>query len=494
MPTRSPDLRSPSRRGFLRTALAAGAAALAPAALDALLARAAWAERAAIGFGPLVPDPDGLLDLPEGFDYVKLSTALLGTTSDPRFSQRLGNQEPVPAKHDGMGAFTGLGGITVLVRNHEIEPGEAPGVDPARRRPYDPLATGGCTTLWVDDDRKLVRSFPSLSGTYLNCAGAVTPWGSWLSCEECTFMPGEPDPDNHDLTPDASLPHGYVFEVDARAEDLEDPVPIRAMGRFMHESAAVDPRTGYVYMTEDRDDGLLYRFRPHVVTDGGRSPKDLRAGDLARGGTLEAMRIAEHPSVHTDNRPGSPNFKRGRNYLVDWMPIPDPDPSMDMQRDPNDSRDPLSRRGRTAPGSTRAQGFHLGAAAFARGEGMVYHRGAIYFTATEGGPARAGQIWRLDPLREVVSLWAEPGRELLERPDNCVMAPWGDLIVGEDGPGEDYLVGVIGGDRFYPIARNGGLSELCGPCFSEDGRTLFLNLQNPGITFAVRGPWGKRRG
>jgi len=494
MTTRSPDLRNPSRRRFLRAALAAGAATLAPTALDALLARVAYAERAARGFGPLVRDPAGLLDLPAGFDYVALSTAMLGTTTDQRFSQRLSNQEFVPAKHDGMGAFEGLAGLTVLVRSHEITPGDTPGVDPARRRPYDPLAHAGCTTLWVDDERRLVRSFPSLSGTWYNCAGGVTPWDSWLSCEECTFMPGPPDPENHDRTIEASEPHGYVFEVDARAEDLVDPVPIKAMGRFMHESAVVDPRTGFVYMTEDRDDGLLYRFRPYMIENGARRPSELRPGDLARGGTLEALRIVEHPSVRTDNRPGSPKFARGRNYAIDWMPIPDPDPEMDMQRDPLDARPPLERRGRTAPGSTRAQGLHLGAAAFVRAEGMVFHRGALYFCATEGGKTRAGQVWRVDPLREIVTLWAEPDRDLLERPDNCVMSPWGDLMVAEDGPGEDYLVGVIGGDRFYRVARNEGLSELAGPCFSADGRTMFLNLQNPGVTFAIRGPWGNRRG
>jgi secreted PhoX family phosphatase len=116
--------------------------------------------------------------------------------------------------------------------------------------------------LWVDSERRVVRSFPSLSGTFRNCAGGATPWGSWLSAEECTYMPGPPDPMVHDKRPDVSRRHGYIYEVDSRAEGLVDPVPIVAMGRFYHEAVAVDPSTGFVYLTEDRDDGLLYRYRP----------------------------------------------------------------------------------------------------------------------------------------------------------------------------------------------------------------------------------------
>src|ERR1044072_3907339 len=121
-------------------------------------------------------------------------------------------------------------------------------------------------------------SFPSLSGPLRNCAGGRTPWNSWLSAEEETITPGAKDADHADLDPGVAERHGYIFAVDALSESLVDPIPLKAMGRFRHEAVAVDPQTGFAYLTEDRDDGLLHRFRPDVVL-GGREPCGLCLGD-----------------------------------------------------------------------------------------------------------------------------------------------------------------------------------------------------------------------
>ena len=486
-----------TRRRFLRTGVAASASLLVPGALAALVEwAAAGPELGASGYGPLVRDPERLLDLPAGFTYRALSTAKFGATDDPRFSQRLSNGELVPPRHDGMGAFRGPGGSTILVRNHELGPGEIPRVDEARNRPYDPLGAGGTTTLWVDSDRQLVRAFPSLSGTCRNCAGGVTPWGSWLSCEECTYMPGPADPTNHDRTATVTQRHGYVFEVDAHAEELVDPVPIRAMGRFYHEAAAVDPATGFVYQTEDRDDGLIYRFRPAAA---GRGRASIGVGDLAKGGVLEALEIVGRPGAMTQNWGEARVFAPREEFRVAWVAIPDPDPDMDMERDPTDTRpDPLKRRPRTAATSTRAQGFARGAAQFARGEGMMYRKGVVTFSCTNGGKAHSGQVWRLDLRRQRLSLVVEPDdRTMLDWPDNLATSPNGDLIVCEDGEikGENFVVGITPRGRLYQLARNAwNQSEFAGACSSADGRTMFLNLHEPGITFAIWGPWGKRKG
>ena len=481
-----------SRRQFLRRSAAASAGLLIPSALQLLAARMARAADrralAAQGYGPLEPDPAGLLELPEGFQYRALSTALLGSDHDPRFTQRLSNGELVPARHDGMAAFPGLAGLTVLVRNHELEPDHRPVVDPSGRRRYDRLGTGGTTTLWLDADRNLVRSFPSLAGTFRNCAGGPTPWGTWLSAEECVYMPGPADPRVDDLTPKVTERHGYMFEVDARSEGLVDPVPIKAMGRFYHEAIAVDPATGFVYMTEDRTDGLLYRYRPDAIVRGRKRITDLKPGDLALGGTLEALRIVGRPAARTQNQ-ASRAFTIGNLWPVDWVVIPVVDPDVDMEKDG------LLARPRAAATSTRAQGHALGAAQFSRNEGITIHQRSLYFCATNGGAEQAGQAWRLNLAAQQLSLLVEPDdRSLLDGPDNITPAPNGDLIVCEDGRDDDFVVGITPQGRLYPLAHNAyNDSEFAGACFSPDGHTLFVNLQDPGITFAIWGAWGRRR-
>jgi uncharacterized protein len=482
----------PSRRQFLRRSAAASAGLLVPGALELLAARlvraAGPASLSAPGFGALERDPARLLDLPKGFRYRALSTALQGSESDPRFTQRMTNGELVPARHDGMGAFAGPNGVTVLVRNHELDPNNRPVVDPAGARRYDRLGTGGTTTLWVDAERNLVRSFPSLAGTFRNCAGGATPWGSWLSAEECVYIPGPSDLRRHDPRPDVAERHGYMFEVDARAEALVDPAPIRAMGRFYHEAVAVDPATGFVYLTEDRNDGLLYRYRPTVIVDGRRRPAEMKVGDLAQGGILEALRIPARPSATTSNRKRR-DFPPGAPFAVDWVRIPVVEPELDSEHEGG------FKGLRRAPGSTRAQGIALGAAQFTRNEGITVHGGSLYFCATDGGRREAGQVWRLDLAAQRLALLVEPDDPaLLDGPDNLTPAPNGDLVVCEDGDGDNFVRGITPQGRIYRLAHNAyNDSEFAGACFSPDGHTLFVNLQDPGITFAVWGPWEKRR-
>ncbi|MBW4552106.1 MAG: PhoX family protein [Aphanocapsa sp. GSE-SYN-MK-11-07L] len=430
-----------SRRRFLTLAGAGTVSTVLATPLQALYTRVAQGQSVqAKGFGALVKDPKGVLDLPPGFSYREFSA----------IGNQMSDGNPVPGDHDGMAAFAGPNNTTILVRNHELSPNEAPAVIAAADRQYDPLCKGGTTTLIVAPDRSLVRDFVSLAGTYRNCAGGTTPWGSWISCEEAIATPAMNKPG--DLT-NVEQAHGYNFEVLASASGPVDPIPLKAMGRFNHEAIAVDPATGTVYQTEDRGDGLFYRFMP------------TQPGKLQAGGILQALKIKDRPQAITKTK-----FPVGQKFATEWITIEQPDPPED---------------------TVRQEGFSQGAAQFSRGEGICYSKGEIYFTCTDGGNSSGGQIWRYTPSSNIIELFVESGdQNVLDFPDNLIMAPFGDLIVCEDGFNTNNIVGVTPQGEIYRFAHNAmNESEFAGVCFSPDGQTMFVNIQTPGTTLAIWGPW-----
>ena len=455
-----------SRRSLLRLG---GATALALLGLDRRFAAEAPAGAAAAGFGPLRRDPAGILDLPAGFRYVIVS----------RMGETMADGLLVPGGSDGMACFAAADGTLRLVRNHELYPGDvgagAFGRDNARfarvdrARVYDAgdgtaPALGGTTTVVVDAATGACRSqWLSLAGTWRNCAGGPTPWGSWVTCEETTQRAG---------TTDKGLviarDHGFAFEVPAAADGLVEPTPLTAMGRFHREAIAVDPASGAVYQTEDTANGVFYRFLP------------AQSGRLGAGGRLQALRIRGHAKPDTRNWTAK-DIAVGAELLVDWVDI----------------ADPLDR--------TAAQATAAGAHIFTRGEGCWSGNGLVWFACTDGGPQRKGQIWRYQPspVEGTPGEKADPGRlvlfvepddgALLENVDNVTVAPWGDVLGSEDNASrgaspENRVLGITPAGAIYPLAST-TLSEIAGPCFSPDGRWLFINIQAPGLTCAITGPW-----
>jgi uncharacterized protein len=286
--------------------------------------------------------------------------------------------------------------------------------------------------------------------------------------------------------------HGYVFEVDPK--DPENDVsrtPIRQMGFFSHEALDIDPSTGTAYLTEDDFRGAIVDANAEVVADLSTSETDPSTGQLGTGtrvsflyryvpadrspkpfvlrqggGTLEVLTIDQRPNYNVDLA------VPGNRFQVVWKQV-DPE-------EPHESAE------------------DLGAARFNRLEGAFFAGGAFWFDDTIGGEARLGQIFRYLPASNTLELFyegTEPGK--MESPDNIVVTPWGDLWFAEDeaviGDTINRVMGVTPDGQVYPFARNRlNDSEFAGPTFSPDGKTFFVNFQNPGITFAIWGPFARR--
>lgn len=408
-----------------RRRLLGGLAAIGIAApLGWLYRRSSASGRPSPQLGPLVPDPDGVLDLPRGLTY-----RVLQRTGEP-----MDDGQPLPGKPDGMGCFTGPDDSWILMRNHELSPGLLGG-EGARGRPeaFDPNMPGGVTRLVVGRGDLGVRSSHLvLTGTDRNCAGGVSPWG-WLSCEESV-----------------AEGHGYVFACPTDVERLVPPQPVVGYGRFRHEAAAIVPDTHICYLTEDRPDGCLYRFVPD---------------DPARPfeGRLQAMRIAGQPRFDTGQL-ATP----GQSLALDWVDLDETDPHED---------------------SLRGTAQSLGAAIVRRGEGLIYDANVVYVCATSGGPESAGQVFAVVADGGRLKLLAVSTDEAtLDHPDNVCVAPWGDVIVAEDGLGSNALRGITPDGAIYDLARNAlSNSELTGVCFSPAGDIMFVNLQHDGLTLAIVG-------
>ncbi len=413
----------------------------------------------------LVPDPKGYMDLPEGFSYKIISKA----------GSQMSDGLLVPGRPDGMGAFQDESGRVVLIRNHENSPVPLensafglqnellPKVNGTKL--YDlgksvKPGLGGTTTLVYDETKgEVVKEFMSLAGTYRNCAGGVTPWKSWLTCEEDVTKA------NGSYT---WKDHGYVFEVPSSAKSLIAAEPIKAMGRFNHEAVAVDPRTGIIYQTEDRPDGLIYRFIPR------------KKSKLLAGGKLQVLALKDRKNQDTRNWE-TIDVRQHEKMEVEWLDI-------DQVESPEDD--------------LRYRGFEQGAARFARGEGMWMGENELFFACTNGGPGRYGQVFKYTPSvkegtrRErsrpgSLELFAEsPGKSVLHMCDNLTIAPWGDIFICEDNGqlNRVHFINKKGELNLFAINRS-STSEFTGGVFSLTGKTFFVNVQENGDTVAITGPW-----
>ncbi|MCX2861492.1 DUF839 domain-containing protein [Paucibacter sp. PLA-PC-4] len=482
---------SPSRRGLLKSASASAALPFI-ATLGALHAREAAAAGNTVlidsAYGPIAPVNDlttglPLLQLPPGFSYKSY-----GWTGDA-----MSNGKPCPRAHDGMGVVqsrkVGRSTELVLVRNHEVSTGSdasffgAPAV-------YDSgsgFSNGGTTNL-VFRDGAFTRIDANLGGTRTNCAGGITPWGTWLTCEEV----------GSDSISSAGRKHGYVFECAADPAQTSAE-PIIGMGRFAHEAVAIDPTNGYAYLTEDSSGKSgFYRYIPDVHPG--------KLGSLAQGGKLQMAKVKGQNNINIAPA------ELEQAYELEWVDIANPD----QNRGTATAVDGTTISNCAGP---FVQGWAQGALRMNRGEGIWYYAGKMYVMDTSGGTVNRGAIWELDLASQLITCIYSSASEVVgDAGDNLTVSPRGGIVICEDGGGVtdsfgfgSRLMGLTQeGDTFIFCKNNVNVSaaelsaagklaslagdrrssEFCGACFDPTGRYLFVNIQTPGITLAITGPWG----
>ena len=406
---------------------------------------------------PIQNDPNGILKLMEKFSYKIISEK----------GQLMSDGLTVPDKADGMASFSGEDGKIILIRNHEI--GHFKTIEKLlklnpfyknknymnknKNLIYDlgkngvPCCGGTTTLVYNPKSKKIEKEYLSLAGTLVNCSGGPTPWNTWISCEETVAT------QNYDLAKN----HGYNFEVTPSENiNLNNAIPLKAMGRFRHEGVAIDPITSIAYQTEDRDEGLIYKFIPNTKEQ------------YIMGGKLQTLSIKNE--LNDTRNWNKNNYYKNTKHKIEWLDIEDVENKDDK---------------------LRYSMAEKGAAIFARPEGIWFSNNIVYFTCTSGGKKKLGQIWKLDVKKQTIELMFESlNSNTMRKCDNITIAPWGDVIVCEDGKGKDKIIGIKENGDTYVIAENSfNNSEFAGVNFSPDGSILFVNIYSPAMTIAITGPW-----
>lgn len=398
-----------ARRRFLQSALGSlGLAAMGPAMWQ--LSRSAHAMPFSLmDVGPLGdPDENGIR-LPAGFRSRKIAQA---------FQQVQKTGHPWHIYPDGGACYdTGDGGW-IYVSNSEFP------------------AAGGAQAIRFDSSGRIVRAYPILAGTSLNCAGGKTPWNTWLSCEE------------HDF--------GFVWECDPFG--LRPAVKRPALGMFKHEAAAVDPINHQIYMTEDQPDGCFYRYTPQQLNAEGWP-------DLSEG----HLEVARHNADNT----------------VEWLPVTYAVPSI-KKTSGSVLLNAMPTR-HQVPAATRFKG----------GEGIWYHQGTVYLTTK--GDNRVWQYDVATASLTVLYDAALAPDPVLAGVDNVTVSSTGEILIAEDGDDMQIVVlDALGNPKPLLQVMQQNHSEITGPALNPAGNRLYFSSQrgpsnrfpnNLGVTYEIIFPF-----
>ena len=348
-------------------------------------------------------------------------------------------------------------------------------------------------------------------GTFGNCAGGVTPWGTVLSCEE-NFQsyfryPEKKGPIarryrlgsgrvqwhvvdsrfNYWYEPHESNRFGWVVEVDPWAPKAA-PIKRTALGRFAHESAELilspDNRV-VVYLGDDAPGEFLYRFVSDERWIGGQT--GLQAGKILDSGTLSVAQFSHDGKVRwLPLRPGIGQLveSNGFSSLADIVVNVRVAASLV-------GATPLDR-----PEDVQPLGEHVWVALTGHGSRPIGQKpvGSVVPFARMGQILRltspdgdhTAEYFRWEVILSGGNVWKDS--DLLAGPDNLAHDPGGRLLIATDQGrrksetgSQDALYRMDDQGRVMEEIFRGPLgSEICGPCLSPDNLGVWLSVQHPG--------------
>ncbi|GAA6137894.1 PhoX family phosphatase [Arenicella sp. 4NH20-0111] len=364
-------------------------------------------------------------------------------------------------------------------------------------------------------------------GTMNNCAGGMTPWGTYLTCEEnfnghfSGEIPGNhPEAENHKrynvptdythwgghdrrfdigIEPNEPNRFGWVVEIDP-LDPNSKPKKRTALGRFKHEGGeCIVAPSGQlvVYMGDDQQFEYVYKFVSRDAVDM-ESPRANR--DLLDEGTLYVAKFYSEgylewmPLTH-DNGPLQAAFESQADVLIDARKAADLLGATPMDR-PEDVV-PNKETGKVyvmlTNNSKRSEGNH----ANPRAENYFGH--IIEITELDNDYANERGYWDIvvkcgnPDIPSHQSDWSPETTKngWFASPDNGVVDPQGRLWVSSDQGSKTFMTGT--NDGLWALETEGALrgtgkmffrvpdgAEMCGPAFSDDGESLFVAVQHPG--------------
>jgi secreted PhoX family phosphatase len=367
-------------------------------------------------------------------------------------------------------------------------------------------------------------------GTVNNCAGGMTPWGTWLMAEEnfhgyfSGSLEGHPERANYaryglpegryawgqfhkrfdvNAEPNEANRFGWIVEVDP-LDPESAPVKRTALGRFKHEGAESvvngDGRL-VLYSGDDQRFEYLYRF----VTEGKVNPSDRGANrDLLDRGTLSVARFEADgsltwlPLVFGQGGLTAENgFNSQADVLIETRRAADLLGATPMDRPEDVEPNPANGRVYVMLTNNTKRTAEQADPANPRAENAWGH---ILELAAPGNDHAAERFtWEVlikagDPRRpEVAALWnpATSQNGWFACPDNCAVDNHGRLWVTTD-QGSAWKKASGTADGVWALETEGEArgtgrmffrvpvgAEMCGPCFTPDDRTLFVAVQHP---------------